>query len=1368
MNSRRPRRLLRAGIAIVFAAFAAASSPAQESALATVGDSATAWQWFQQMEDQARENPAEAARLAQRLLDGYERKLVPAGGEADRDLFVGVRERVQRFLLPRPAVLERYRAFESAEAERALAAGDLRETAALRALTPAGLRANLILAEREVRAGRFAAAASRLSELEGHPDLRGEESAAYWFLRSAAARLRGEPDAAREAAARVVDLEAASWIEAVAKIDRIEPATAARRSEASGFGDWQQVWREELPGAPFARTFLAPGPMSASDPLAIPAAVPRVAGSRTRDESAWMVLWPVIHGESVLVNDGMRVRAIDRFSRRERWSGFLADRGAFEPERGPPGDLLGIGVGDRTVVAYGIPGPGLAGTGGGTVAAFDAESGVPRWKVALSALGGEEFDRLVPMGFPVVGDGQAVVLARRVTPRLETVEYLLSLDLADGSLRWSSFLCSSGGIRPLNGRPSATPALADGSILVASAGGGVGRVDPSDGRIRWYRRFLVPIRDLRITAEPWELGGPVVVGESVFAIVPDQSEVVQLDLGTGRTVASFPLGVSATWGSPRCLLGDGRRIYSIGADLRAIDAATPDRLLWSFAEANAELVRELPGSASRSGIRGRVSSVGEHLLVPTLDRVLFVSAATGRVERSVAIDFPGNPVLDDRSDAPQLLVAGVAALSCLMPAEAAERAMRARIAARPDDPQSALALLDLAVRGDRLELVLESARLAASAVDRRGDEALAEDDRDELLRLLLAAAGSRGPGAAEVEPIHTLAREIARSPRQSARQRLAGAEWLLARSRAADAVATLRPLVEDRAFAAVILEPEPGRSVPASAVALDLLQTIPPDALAAIDAANPVPLPGTRRGVDASLAAAEAASAPAESLRILGEAWRSLSAEPPESGEARRVVEAIRALAVRQGWSGLIADVDPAAAPAVTAIDGPIREAHEFPGRIPRRGESEARDRPDDGFLIVEDRSLAFRAGPDLEVRWRRPLDDRNPLVLAWTPEAVLLWEDSTERGERASLIRRDDGTTIAQTPAARDLLPVASLLNAGRPVGQEMPNAQPYLPADTLPLVQGDRLVVVRRSGDVAAFRLATLERPDWVVSDRLDQVYAVDLADWGLLLAGQARSPDRPEGIPTMLVLDPATGNELSRTELPDGVRWARLGLFGEAVAGTATGIHAVDAVGGEPLWSLTGLSGQDTIGAIRIGPRLLVRDAVEGLSGVNLRDGSGDPAAFRMRPSGSVGGPVVAEIPVPGATIVHREQRVQLFSPDGRGLGEDAIADDRDFTFVVPVQGGVLALNALGARQVPLPDRTGSRTEFPYLLYLLETGSGLRLAADPVEIRVPGQRVDRSLALEGALVLSSGSSTAVLPIPFRGPSAAVPAGEPRPSSR
>lgn len=1364
----RPARR-RPGLALLAAALSgttlvvSAPSPAQESSLATVGDSATAWQWIQQMEDQARENPAEAARLAQRLLDGYERKLVPAGAEAeaDRDLFMSVRERVQRFVLPRPAVLERYRAFESAEAERTLAAGDLEGTAAMRALTAAGLRANLILAERELRAGRFPSAAARLAGLEGHPDLRGEEAAPYWFLRAVAARLLGDGEAAREASARLANLEAPTWIEALAVVEGLAPGPDGPMGDPAAFSDWQQVWREELPLTPFARTFLVPGPGDPTGRFTIPGEL-TAPSIRNRDESAWMVIWPVVHGESILVNDGTRIRAIDRFSRRERWGATIVDRGPLESGRGSPGDLLGIGVGEGTAVAFGLAAPGLDRGDGGVVAALDVETGTLRWKVALPSLGGEEFDRLVPMGFPLVGQGQVIMLARRLTPRLETVEYLLSLDLADGSLRWSTFLSSSGGIRLLNNRPTATPVLADGSILVSSVCGGVGRVDPDDGRIQWYRRFLVPIRDLRLPAEPWEVGGPVVLGDSVFALAPDQSEAVQLDLRTGRSIANLPLGISTTWGSPRRLSSDGERIFAIGADVRAIDAAQPDRLLWSFAERNAALVRDLPGSSSRSGIRGRVSLVGEHLLVPTLDRVLFVSTSTGLVERSIPIDFPGNPVLDARIDAPQLLVAGVAALSCLMPADAAERAMRARIAARPDDPQSALALLDLAVRGRRLGLALESARLAAAALDGKPDDSATETDRAELLRLLLEAGAAGGPGTAEAEPVHALARTIARTPSQRALQRLAEAEWLVARGRQADAVAALRPLFEDAAFENVILEVEAGRFLPVPTVAADVLRSLTPETVAALEAAGPNPLPGTSRSVDVALAAAGSATTALEAMDRLGAAWRSLPSSPRGDADARRIVEAIRTLATREGWNALAAELDAIAAvdhpgaglvasafPAV-ALRGPVPEAVEMPGRIPLRGESEPAGRPRDGFLIVDDRALAFRAGPDLGIRWRRPLNDRNPVVLAWTPDAVLVWEDSTERGERASLIRRDDGTTIGQTPAARDILSAASLLDAGRPVGQEMPNGQTYLAADTIPLVRGDRLVVVRRSGDLAGFSLASLDRPDWVLSDRLDQVYAMDLLDWGLLLAGQVRTPTRPEGIPTMVVLDPSTGVELSRTELPDGIRWARLGPFGEAVAGSATGIHAVNAFTGAPLWSLGGLQGQDTIGATRFGSRLLVRDSVEGLSGVHLRDGWNDPTAFRIRETGSVGGAVLAEIPASDAIVIHREQRVQLFSPEGVARGEDAIADEREFTHVVPVEGAVVAINALGGRQVPLPDRTGSRTEFPYLLYLLESDRGLRLRTDPAEIRVPGQRIERMLAIDGALVFTSGGSTAVVPIP------------------
>ncbi len=1355
---------LAAGLAIVAAMRIATPAAAQESALATVGDSATAWQWVQQMEEQARENPAEAARLAQRLLDGYDRKLVPAGGD-DRDLFTNVRDRVQRFLLSNPSVIERYRAFESAEADRTLSAGDLAGTAALRALTAAGLRATLTLAEREVRGGRFASAEARLSEIEGHPDLRGDESPPYWFLRATCARMLGREAAARDAAGRLANLDAPVWIEGLALTEGVRPRAEAEPADPLTFSGWQQVWSDDIPGSPFARVFLEPAALNRPGNLADPT-MPRPLLNRTRagDDSPWMVMLPVVHGETVLVNNGLRLRALDRFSRRERWSRVLVDRGSFETDAGPAGDLLGVAVGDGTVVAFGGAVQGFERSGGGIVAAFDAETGAERWKIALPGLGGEEFGRLFPTGIPIVGDGQAVILARRVTPRLETVEYLLALDLADGSLRWSTFLCSSGGIRAINNRPSSTPVLADGSIFVVTGGGGVGRVDPADGRIEWFRRFLVPIRDLRQPTEPWEMGGPAIVGGSVFALSPDQSEIVQLDLRDGTTIASFPIGLAATWGSPRYLLTDGERVFAIGSDIRALDATEPDRLRWSFADENAELVGGLPGSASRSGIRGRVALVGGHLLVPTLDRMLLVSASSGRVERSIEVDQPGNPVLDSRSDAPQLFVAGVAGISCLMPADAAERAMRSRIEARPDDPQSSLALLDLAVRGRRVDLALEAARLAAAATDRASDGEAGVASRDELLDLLLVAADGCGPGSLDAGPIHDIAREVARTPEQRSRQTLAESAWLISRDRPLEAVAALRPLVEDPAFARVVLEPDAGRAVPASILAIERIQSLPPAVLAGLDAAAGPPLPGTPRDLETRLAAAANATAPTGSMRILGEAWRSLPPSPQGDADARRVVEAIRKLATAHGWSGVLAELDRTAAssrpaagfvdsrPPATALDGPLATIVELPGRVPLRGPAEANGRPRDGFLLLEDRSISFRSGPDLALRWRRPVDDRNPVVLAWTPEAFLLWEDSTERGERASLVRRDDGSTIAQTPAARDVFPAASLIDAGRPAGQIMPNDEPYLPSDVIPLVSGDRLVVVRRSGDIAGYRLATIDRPDWVVADRLDQIYAVELLDWGLLVAGEDRSADRPEGIPTLLVLDPTSGTELSRTELPEGVRWARLGLFGEAVAGTRTGIHAVDAFSGTPLWSLGGVAGQETVEGLRLGDRLLVLDAGEGLSGVSFRDGQSDPAAFRIRETGSVGGSPVSIASAEGGVIVHRESRIQLFSPSGLGLGEDAIADDRNYTHAIPVEGGVLVLNALGGRQVPLPDRTGSRTEFPYLLYLLETSSGLRLARDPVEIRVPGQRIDRLLAIDGAMILSSGGSTVVLPIPFR----------------
>ncbi|MFM7101467.1 MAG: DUF5690 family protein, partial [Verrucomicrobiota bacterium] len=71
-----------------------------------------------------------------------------------------------------------------------------------------------------------------------------------------------------------------------------------------------------------------------------------------------------------------------------------------------------------------------------------------------------------------------------------------------------------------------------------------------------------------------------------------------------------------------------------------------------------------------------------------------------------------------------------------------------------------------------------------------------------------------------------------------------------------------------------------------------------------------------------------------------------------------------------------------------------------------------------------------------------------------------------------------------------------------------------------------------------------------------------------------------------------------------------WAALGtsgqpgVFTQSEVGVALGILAVNAFTGAPLWSLTGLAGQGTVGGIRMGQGLLVGDAGEGLSGISLR--------------------------------------------------------------------------------------------------------------------------------------------------------------------
>ena len=250
---------------------------AQESAAVTVADSPVAWQLFQQALDQARDNPAEAARLCQRLLDGFTDRVVPSD-DPPGDRYESVLERVERFLRERPSVLERYRQVEGPEADRLSATAKPEVVARLRGLTRAGLRAHLKLAERDFLTAEFDRVRSRLERMEGHPDLTdGVDASAYWFLRGASSALTNDGKGRDEALARLAGLssdEARVATNELARIAQLEPAEVPTVTSVLSGGAappdvseddrgldlaWQPIWSVPLPGTPFSRNFLGTG-----------------------------------------------------------------------------------------------------------------------------------------------------------------------------------------------------------------------------------------------------------------------------------------------------------------------------------------------------------------------------------------------------------------------------------------------------------------------------------------------------------------------------------------------------------------------------------------------------------------------------------------------------------------------------------------------------------------------------------------------------------------------------------------------------------------------------------------------------------------------------------------------------------------------------------------------------------------------------------------------------------------------------------------------------------------------------------------------------------------------------------------------------
>lgn len=1401
-------RLLRV-VAVIVPLLLLGHALAQEVTIPTVGDSPSALQLCRRAEDLRDTNPEESARIVQRVLSEYADRLVPADEGADR--FVPASARVLALVGASPRVRAEWEKALAPTIERLRESGDDRSLARVAPSSPEGLRAALRNAQRDLEAGRAAAALVSLRHVDDAEMARFATPRERGFARAMRARalhrLGDRAAAERESAALEVLAATDPALEPIAAALRRESALVVDTPRANTAIDpvapWHRIWSLPLPNAPYTRRYLNPltGPL-----LNMPTA------AQAAEDGSLLTVWPLAAGDRIFINEGHVISAIDRLSRRVQWQRVLAiDDGDVLPI----GDLSEMALDDDTLYVLTGHGSATRRTGGGRLVALDANTGAVRWEQWLARLEPPDADGgegLFPHGAPLVVDDTVVVMARKMNARIESVATLVGFDRTTGEPRWMTYLAGCGS-RPMSSmRAFSNPVAAKGSIFVSTSLGATARIDPDRGTIRWLARFPVPVTDIARWPLPWEMSAPAIVDEGVLAIAPDGMAVLLLDVETGEVRRSFSTGAGEPWGAPRVLIAsdDARFVLAIGEDVLLFDAHDLDRPRWRFSS----MLAELGLSGPRAAIRGRIAFAHGLLdgrmaaVIPLADRAIVVDVERGAIARVIDTGRGGNALLVDG----QVLLASGDRIECFMPLGSAERAVRDWMARDPADPTRSLALLELGIQCAVPAMIFEGVATTVAAVDRSNDEGV----RSELVERLIGGALELDLPDDTMRRLIDAARATARRASDQVACAIAEGAWELRRGRPVEAAAAWqRVLVEPELRRTMIVDSD--SQIAASAIVFariaGLVPSVGPSSLAERERAAEAALrsvaataptdqlieiaqawTGTVAGVNAALRAVDAlvaAGRSREAFILAAQALRDRSSLAGVDAATRSMVTAIVALAETQGWrdaasielvalldrttnaggstqdATFVRDTLRALVPSDPSVRlwpsiGVVAEGGgPVPGRLALLTAWAEAERGNDRALFIErvqgseqDSQAVLRDGPQLEQRWTAPVGVDDPIVLSFG-DRIVLWQRGN--GVESSIISLDarDGSMQWSVPV------VASLFDPGRlastpTLSRRGARDRSYLsPGEVIPLRVDQWLLLARRNGDIACIDLhdGTLRwRLDGVVEEIAGDIgmrqSLVAANAWVIAVGGTRRLADGSTAS-NLAFIDPARGEVIGGSEIAGELEWVSIAPGPVVLASARNEVHAFVPGRSERVWSRI----DHRLGNAEPGPqagdcKLIVatrgtrRDeivALDLLRGTVHADGFVAPARRSMMRSNlrslqRIGDAIVALSP----------DRLVLFDPSGRVVGQDAIAVDRTFGVVLPSNETLLVIDPESAITYQAnPDRpVGSSSGA--VLYQFSRREGGRLLADPLVVPI-GDRADRWCVLTGAVV-GSGTDRSV----------------------
>lgn len=691
-------------------------------------------------------NLSESVRSLQRLLDSEPHRALELPG--DSDIFVTVRRRVHDAILADPALLDAYRQTQGPVADLLLSRAEHARLETSNFLTRAGAIGTLRIAQGHLEASRFEAARLTLAPLAAHPDRDDPEIAqAAASLASQIAGYLDRPSTwtwAEGFAARARAL--APPRKAIAHPPLLnEPIHSAfERGDRPVIGD--MVWTP-IRSSPFSTR----GTNDRDDAIE---QVRRATGAAPMVEPAWA--FPTIAGETIYLNDGATIAALDRFTLEERWRTRPLDAEArYEPlefGRRPNDRAYSRGFDDGNTVTL-TRGMVLATTG---VASGNGRSGDPRihaidrdtgrvvWSVDVIDLDPQLLGGSVRG--PLLVDGTTVIAAvRKHVPQRRLVSIaMVGIDLRDGTLLWTTTI-GSAGIQSTSrgGRSTEGAALYRGIVYRTDEVGVISALEASSGRIVWIRRIPSTTLINTVAGWPWGTVMPLIDegadegaadgkhAGGLVTLTPDRLDLVRLDLETGRLQASRSVGA----------LEQARYLVRIGPDL----AAVGDRRIAfvDFADFDTAQVRtSVPLEGDAGSMTGRVFDAGGLLAAPTRSGLVLIDPKNPREPISAPLERTGNLALADG----QVVVVDHREIHSYLVWDVASGLLRERVDRAGDDAGPAITFADLASRSRRWAEVVPALDRAIEVAERTAGSPSSEDARRRVVALLESLIGASAIG----------------------------------------------------------------------------------------------------------------------------------------------------------------------------------------------------------------------------------------------------------------------------------------------------------------------------------------------------------------------------------------------------------------------------------------------------------------------------------------------------------------------------------------------------------------------------------------------------------------------------------------------